>query len=199
MFDGKVIIHENTRIDSGTPEFIEYVDEYDPYIIIDPDDVRIARWGWDNNKNQIPKIHFPKGNSSNYELLSYLGDGTYSDVYTAIQLSTLDGVVVKTIKSAYKKYAERELCALLRLKNTHKDSIVQVIDAYMNDTSPVIVFEELFEAKTFDYLTYYNQLDITNIKLYFKKLFYALFVSHSKGVMHLDLKPANIIYKEEDV
>ena len=108
-------------------------------------------------------------------------------------------MVVKTIKSAYKKYAERELCALLRLKNTHKDSIVQVIDAYMNDTSPVIVFEELFEAKTFDYLTYYNQLDIPKIKLYFKKLFYALYVSHSKGVMHLDLKPANIIYKEEDV
>lgn len=66
MFDNQVIIHENTRIDSGTPEFIEYVDEYDPYQIMDPDDVRIARWGWDNNEYQIPTIHFPKGNSSNY-------------------------------------------------------------------------------------------------------------------------------------
>lgn len=111
-----------------------------------------------------------------------------------------DIVVVKVEKPKYLYYVKKELKALEFLKLAQSDNtIVQIVDAYMNETSPVLVFAELPDCKTFDYKTYFNDFNKDEIQLYFRKLYYALAVSSRNGIMHRDIKPANIIYTDNEI
>lgn len=43
-----------------------------------------------------------------------------------------------------------------------------MIDAYFNESDPVIVFDNLHDSQTFDYKTYYNDLNYEEMKYYFR-------------------------------
>lgn len=55
------------------------------------------------------------------------------------------------------------------LNEEKKASIVKLVDMYMNDTSPVLVFEELENSKTLDYRIYslYHDLILEEIKRFY--------------------------------
>lgn len=50
-----------------------------------------------------------------------------------------------------------------------KSSIIKLVDMYMNNTSPVLVFEELENSKTLDYRIYsfYHDLNLEEIKRFY--------------------------------
>jgi casein kinase II subunit alpha len=50
-------------------------------------------------------------------------------------------------------------------------------------------------SQTLYYKTYYHSFTYEEMQHYFYQLIKALSESHQLGVMHLDLKPANVIYE----
>lgn len=84
------------------------------------------------------------------------------------------------------------------MNETSSESIIRVLDAYKDDGKGVLVFPFLKNSETFDYKTYYSNLTYTEMISYFKQLFIALSESHELGVMHLDMKPSNVIYQSEN-
>jgi casein kinase II subunit alpha len=55
------------------------------------------------------------GNIENYEVIKKIGDGKYSDVYTAISIKNNKVVVIKVLKPVRKKKIKREIKILQNL------------------------------------------------------------------------------------
>ncbi|CAD8145126.1 unnamed protein product [Paramecium octaurelia] len=212
---GNVVVHASSRQekneyfpedsttfdDDGTPEFIEYLEPYDYDQEIDLNDLRVSRIYPDVNRNQVLPYNIQQGNMSDYAVKKYLGDGTFAFVQSAIRLSDGLPVVLKQIKKEYTWWAKMEAKVLNTLNEESNPNIVRLVDAFFNDSSPVLVFQELQNCTTFDYriYNYYHDLTSEDIKDLYFKLFQALATSHAKGIMHLDIKPANIIVNNDQI
>ncbi|CAD8120441.1 unnamed protein product [Paramecium sonneborni] len=215
-YDNNIVVHSSTTNyenkyqdvpsnyfddDDETSDFVEQLSPYDYNQEIDLNDLRVSRIYQNVNKKEIMPLIIPEGNMSNYAVKKYLGDGTFAFVQSGIRLTDGIGVVLKQIKSKYLWWARMEAHIIDQLNEEKNVSVVRLIDMYMNNTSPVLVFQELQNSKTLDYRIYslYHDLNLEEIKRFYLQLFYGLYVSHKKGIMHLDIKPSNIIVSDDEI
>jgi len=130
-----------------------------------------------------------------YEIVMKIGRGKYSEVFEGWNCRTNEPCVIKILKPVKKKKIKREIKILENLAGG--PNIVSLLDTVRDPISaktPALIFE-FVNATNFKIL--YPKLEDHDVRYYIYQLLKALKYCHSKGIMHRDVKPHNVMIDHE--
>lgn len=125
-----------------------------------------------------------------YELESCLGSGSFGEVWSARQCSTGQEVAIKLLLHGGVAYLEREL-ARLRAVSDHPN-VLSLIDANLRHHPPYVVTPRLVRS-----LESETDPPVARAEAWLEQALRALEFVHSRGLLHCDLKPANLLLDRE--
>ena len=137
---------------------------------------------------------------NNFELISKLGEGSYSTVYKVrrkadLKMYALKKVKLKNLSEKEKQNALNEIRILASIKSDH---IITYKEAFIEEKEKILCLVTEFANKgdLFQKITYFKQMqksfeekDILNI---FIQILQGLKCLHDHNILHRDLKSANI-------
>jgi serine/threonine-protein kinase len=138
--------------------------------------------------------------SGRYRLDAQIGTGGMSTVYRAFDTTLERTVAVKLMHrhiasdSDQLERFRREARAVAQFSHPH---IVGVIDAGEDDTRPYIVFEYVEGETLKDRIRRSGMLPVDEALAYAIEITRALGAAHSRGIVHRDIKPQNVLIDEE--
>lgn len=131
-----------------------------------------------------------------YELTEFAGSGGMGAVYRALNLINKNIVAVKILQPhivarnpEYAELFEREAKNAQSLEHPH---IVKVFDSGKDDDLSYMVMEWVEGHSVEDVLTQ-GQLPLDRLTNIFKQICSAVAFAHERNIIHLDLKPGNIL------
>lgn len=128
----------------------------------------------------------------NYELIKKIGRGKYSEVYEGINSEDNNRIVVKILKPVKDEKIRREIKILEALKGgTNIISLIQVVKDPASDTPALIM--EYVDTGEEDFREMYKKFDDFDIRYYMYEILKGLDYCHSKGIIHRDIKPHNVM------
>ncbi|GAM18498.1 hypothetical protein SAMD00019534_016730, partial [Acytostelium subglobosum LB1] len=124
-----------------------------------------------------------------YEVINKVGRGKYSEVFCGVNAETGQDVVIKILKPVFKQKIQREIKILRNLKGG--PNIIELLDIVRDPTSrkKSLIFPL---ADNMDIRELINYLNDTDLRYYMFELLKAIDYTHSKGIIHRDIKPHNI-------
>lgn len=125
-----------------------------------------------------------------YEVVRKLGRGKYSEVFQGINMASKEKCVIKILKPVKKKKIKREIMILQNLLGG--TNIITLLDMVRDPISrtPSLIFEHVNNT---DFKQLYPTFVDYDIRFYLHELLKALDFCHSRGVMHRDVKPHNVM------
>jgi serine/threonine protein kinase/CheY-like chemotaxis protein len=134
-----------------------------------------------------------------YELTEFAGSGGMGAVYRSLSLADRTVVAVKILQPhilarnpEYAVLFEREVKNAQSLDHPH---IVNVFDSGRDDDLSYMVMEWIEGSSIEDVITQ-GQLSIERLTNIFKQVCEAVAAAHDRSIIHLDIKPANILLLE---
>lgn len=130
------------------------------------------------------------GSQDDYEVVRKVGRGKYSEVFEGVNITTSEKCIIKILKPVKKKKIKREIKIL---QNLHGGpNVIKLLDVVRDPASrtPSLIFEYVNNT---DFKVLYPTLSDYDIRYYMFQLLRALDFSHSRGIMHRDVKPHNIM------
>ena len=133
-----------------------------------------------------------------YEVLEFLGRGTFGQVVKCWKKGTNELYAVKILKNhpSYARQGQIELSILERLKAEDADqhNFVRSLDFFSHKTHTCLVFEML-EQNLYDFLKQnkFQPLPLKYIRPIAQQVLVALLKLKSLQLIHADLKPENIM------
>ncbi|KAF8473569.1 kinase-like domain-containing protein [Kalaharituber pfeilii] len=130
----------------------------------------------------------------NYEVVRKIGRGKYSEVFEGINITNYQKCVIKVLKPVKKKKIKREIKILQNLAGGL--NVVALLDIVRDTQSktPSLIFEHINNT---DFRMLYPRFEDYDVRYYIFELLKALDFSHSKGIMHRDVKPHNVMIDHE--
>ncbi|KAI8893279.1 kinase-like domain-containing protein [Globomyces pollinis-pini] len=130
----------------------------------------------------------------NYEIIRKVGRGKYSEVFEGINIKIMEKCVIKVLKPIKKTKIKREIKILQNLSGA--TNIIQLLDVVRDPQSktPALIFEHV---NNLDFKVLYPKLSDFDVRYYIFELLKALDFCHSRGIMHRDVKPHNVMIDHE--
>nr|CAA52331.1 casein kinase II alpha subunit [Schizosaccharomyces pombe] len=130
------------------------------------------------------------GYQDNYEIIRKVGRGKYSEVFEGLNVLNNRKCIIKVLKPVKYKKIKREIKILQNLAGG--PNIISLLDIVRDPESktPSLIFEFV---DNIDFRTLYPTLSDYDIRYYLYELLKALDFCHSRGIMHRDVKPHNVI------
>ncbi|CAL8400601.1 unnamed protein product [Gadus morhua 'NCC'] len=141
--------------------------------------------------------------STSYLVEDFLGEGSFGKVVRCVRTTTNEKVAVKIIKKHPKLLAaakqELIMLRLLRFLDPNRCGIVRWMGVFKHGPHICLVFE-LLEQSLMDFVeqTADNTLPLMQIKHIVAQLASALYHLGTRGVIHCDLKPENVMMTGKD-
>ena len=125
-----------------------------------------------------------------YEIVTKVGRGKYSEVFAGFDTVNNRQIVIKVLKPVRSKKIKREILILNNVANG--PNTIKLLDLTRDPESrtPAFIFE-LVESD--DHKVLYSKLTDMDIRYYIFQLLRALHFAHSRGIMHRDVKPHNVM------
>ena len=146
-------------------------------------------WDYDN-------LALQWGTQDHFEILQKVGRGKYSEVFEGVNMSTstYDKCIIKVLKPVKKKKIKREIKILQNLMGG--PNVVQLIDVVRDPQSktPSIITDYIDNT---DFKVLYPTFSDYDVRYYIFELLKALDFCHSRGIMHRDVKPHNVMIDHE--
>jgi casein kinase II subunit alpha len=143
---------------------------------------------WD----EVDDWELPHSSPQPYEILDWIGNGKYSDVFTGYRDKDYSQLLaIKVLRPVRAEKYNREAKILMDLRGG--PNIVDLVDIVQNPTTLQysFVFEYVEEASPEALFSHISPLDTC---FYLYQLMRALDYAHESGIMHRDVKPLNTIY-----
>ncbi|KAK3181291.1 Casein kinase II subunit alpha' [Lecanicillium sp. MT-2017a] len=163
----------------------------------------------------------------NYEVVRKIGRGKYSEVFEGINIVNYQKCVIKVLKPVKKKKIKREIKILqnlaggpnvVALLDVVRDSQVSadpshqekkpgqardsaafaqqsIANSAVQSKTPSLIFEHVNNT---DFRNLYPKFNDLDVRFYILELLKALDFCHSKGIMHRDVKPHNVMIDHEN-
>ncbi len=133
-----------------------------------------------------------------FRLSDILGKGLTSIVYEGYTIDTDEKVAIKVIDKVNNiknldKYITNEINILKTLKD--HNGFIKLLESYENKTTYYLIFE--YASIKFD--TIVHNIDYDKIFFYVKQLLEILTTLKNLRILHNDIKPANILVKDEQI
>eukprot|EP00002_Diphylleia_rotans_P029500 TRINITY_DN6010_c0_g4_i1.p1 TRINITY_DN6010_c0_g4~~TRINITY_DN6010_c0_g4_i1.p1 ORF type:complete len:350 (-),score=90.45 TRINITY_DN6010_c0_g4_i1:709-1758(-) len=130
------------------------------------------------------------GDIDSYEIVRKVGRGKYSEVFEGVDVTRNVPCVIKVLKPVKKKKIKREIKILQNLRGGV--NIINLLDVVRepHTKTPNLIFEYV---DNIDFKTLYPTLSYKDIQYYIFELLKALDFCHSRGIMHRDVKPHNVM------
>jgi len=139
---------------------------------------------------------------STYKLLKVLGMGGMSTVYLGKDIRSGSLAALKVLKKAYtqdedhlKRFFSREINTAKSLD--HKN-IVKLLDSGKKGDTHFLVYEYIEGLSLDRYLAEHKKLPLKIINSIILQTLAALSHAHSKGIVHRDIKPQNILVTSDE-
>lgn len=139
--------------------------------------------------------------SGRYSLTAYAGGGGMGAVYQAVDTKRQRVVAVKILKPdvverspEYAELFEKEVKNVQSLEHPH---IVKVFDSGRDEEHSYMVMEWIEGMSLEDVITQ-GQLSIDRLTDIFAQICSAVAAAHEKNIIHLDIKPANILFLKSE-
>ncbi|TRM60150.1 kinase-like domain-containing protein [Schizophyllum amplum] len=134
------------------------------------------------------------GSQDHYEIVRKVGRGKYSEVFEGINIVTEEKCIIKVLKPVKKKKIKREIKILQNLAGG--PNVVALLDVVRDQTSkiPSLITEYVHNV---DFKVLYPRFTDYDVRFYMLELLKALDFCHSKGIMHRDVKPHNVMIDHE--
>ncbi|KAF8295427.1 hypothetical protein DL93DRAFT_2068386 [Clavulina sp. PMI_390] len=135
------------------------------------------------------------GDQDQYEIIRKLGRGKYSEVFEGIDIHSDTPRVIKVLKPVKKKKIKREIKILQNLAGG--PNILTLLDVVRDHRSkvPSLITEYVKNYDVFNVSN--NKITDYDARFYTLELLKALDFCHSRGIMHRDVKPQNIMVDHE--
>lgn len=147
-----------------------------------------------NNRNQSDPLIW--GNESNYIIGEKIGSGKYSNVYIGTERSTGKQYAVKVLKPAAPTRILREIRVMRALAGC--PNIATLREIFKDAKGRVSIVQDLAEGSSCKTLLRSGKIGTTNeTKHVARKILEALDCAHSRGIIHRDVKPHNVVYDSE--
>ena len=140
---------------------------------------------------------------ANFEIIAEIGRGGMGEVYLAKQMPVGREVALKVLSvrnAADPEYAE----AMKRFESEAKavslldhDNIVTLYDYGFADDVNYLAMQYINGSPLFDLIQKYKPMPVDTIIEYAKQICRGLNYAHSRGVIHRDIKPQNILVSKE--
>ncbi|TPX64264.1 hypothetical protein SpCBS45565_g06002 [Spizellomyces sp. 'palustris'] len=144
-------------------------------------------WDYDNFQIQW-------SGQDNYEIVRKVGRGKYSEVFEGVNIATNEKCCIKVLKPVKKRKIKREIKILQNLAGG--PNVIRLLDVVREPQSktPALIFENINNV---EFKVLYPKLSDYDVRYYIFELLKALEFCHSRGIMHRDVKPHNVMIDHE--
>ncbi|AFZ12733.1 serine/threonine protein kinase [Crinalium epipsammum PCC 9333] len=146
--------------------------------------------------NSTPEAVLQNGK---YILGNKLGKGVFGITYRATNSKSGETVVIKTFSDNlrqnvnFEQFKQRLHLGLPILANCQHPNLVRLLEYFEEDGIPYLVMEDIRGQTLTELLETNQQISVPQAIYYIRQICAAVNVLHSRGLLHRDIRPQNII------